>query len=304
MKALRIDEPCHENWNQMNATDRGAFCQKCSIDVYDFSKMNLNQIKVVLKESAGQHICGRFDSKQLDLLNHEFEVWKLNQPKSFQSRFVFALLLVFGLTLFSCSEEDLNQIAKLNAIELKSSLSEPDKTLADKIFWAQDAIIVNEMIPLEIENVEILRMGEMSYSIHEEDQMIENRIDYLGQVAVAGGPMIDRSYMEYLIETVDTSQETTLPTPVISVYNPFETKLYPNPTADQSTVSLYINERAQFQIDVYSITGQKVQELYAGDLTEGTHQFTLDLADFKPGTYLVKVWSEKQEETLKVMKVE
>lgn len=302
MKAIRIDEPCHEKWNEMTPTDRGAFCQKCAIDVYDFSKMNLNQIKLVLKESAGQHMCGKFESKQLDSLNHEFEVWKMNQPKSFQSRFVFALLLVFGLTLFSCEEEDLIQIAKLNSIELKSSLAEPDKAVADKLFWSQDAIIANEMILLEkVEPLECIKMGELAYPEDYETQVVQQP-QWLGMVA--GGPMIQGSYYEYLEETIDSDSATTLPEEVVNVYNPFETKLFPNPTNGPANFSIYVNEPAQFQIEVYSITGQKINELHQGELIEGRHQFDIDLTNYTTGTYLIKIWSEKQEETLKLMKVD
>jgi len=304
MKAIRIDEPCHEKWNEMTPTDRGAFCQKCAIDVYDFSKMNLNEVKLVLKESAGQHMCGKFENKQLESLNHEFEVWKLNQPKSFQSRFVFALLLVFGLTLFSCEEEDLMQIAKLNSIELKSSLAEPDKTLADKIFWAQDAIIVNEMMQLEtieeVEQIECIKMGELAYPEDYQPEVVEQQ--WLGMVA--GGPMIDKSYYEYLDQTIQIDSATTLPEDVVTVYNPFETKLFPNPTNGVADFSIYVNQPAQFRIEIYSITGQKINELHNGELSEGRHNFDINLSIYTTGTYLIKIWSEQQEETIKLMKVE
>lgn len=304
MKAIRIDEPCNESWNEMNPTERGAFCRKCSVDVYDFSKMNLNQIKLTLKENAGQHMCGKFESRQLDILNHEFEVWKLNQPKSFQSRFVFALLLVFGLTLFSCEEEDLVQISKLNAIELKSSLTEPDTLIADQLFWSQDSIIVSEMIPdIEpVEPVECVKMGELATYTDMDTDIDGDRQNWLGQVA--GGPMIDQTYYDYLDQTIEPDSSTKLPEKVINVYNPFETKLFPNPTSDQSNFSIYVNEPAQFQIDIYSITGQKINELHKGELSEGRHQFDIDLSNYTSGTYLIKVWSDQQEETIKVMKVE
>ncbi len=301
MKAIRIDEPCHEKWNEMTPTDRGAFCQKCEVDVYDFSKMNLNQIKLVLKDNAGQHMCGKFENKQLESLNHEFEVWKMNQPKSFQSRFVFALLLVFGLTLFSCEEEDLVQLSKLNAIELKSSLAEPDRTLADKIFWSQDSIIAAEMLQLEtLEPHEFIKMGELAYPENYETQVIE----YHSLGMVAGGPMIDGNYYEYLNETIQPDSSTTLPEPVITVYNPFETKLFPNPTNGPSNFSIYVNNPAQFKIEIYSISGQKINELHNGELSEGRHQFDIDLSNYSTGTYLIKIWSEKQEETLKLMKAD
>jgi hypothetical protein len=303
MSAIRIDEPCHENWNEMNSTERGAFCQKCSIDVYDFSKMNLGEIKLVLKENAGQHLCGRFEKKQMQDLNAEFASWKQNQPATFQSRFVFALLLVFGLSLFSCSEEDAKEIAILNTIELKSSLAEPDEKLADQLFFFQDGIIANTMLSdldlVQVDEAEMYVKGEMIAAPAE-------IVDYPEHITglIAGGPMISREYIHYLNETVDTTTESTLPDPVYAVYNPFETKLYPNPTSGQSRFSLYINETAQFLIEVYAINGQKINDIYSGDLTEGQHNFEIDLTNSDPGMYFVRVWSEKQQETVKVMKVE
>ncbi|MBI3135251.1 MAG: T9SS type A sorting domain-containing protein [Bacteroidetes bacterium] len=307
MSAIRIDAPCHENWQEMTPTERGAFCQKCSIDVYDFSKMNLSQIKLVLKENAGKHLCGRFEKQQMQDLNTEFDAWKQNQPATFQSRFVFALLLVFGLTLFSCEEEDAKKIASLNATELKSSLAaspmETDQKLADQLFFFQDAIIADAMIPLLedelIEEVELHIMGEMMAPPADVTNYEEQRT-----VMVAGGPMISHEYINYLDQTVDTNSKTTLADPVYAVYNPFETELYPNPTADISKFSIYIHETAQFLIEVYAINGQKITEIHHGDLAEGRHNFNIDLTDFNAGTYFVKVWSAKQQETVKVMKVD
>jgi len=302
MSAIRIENPCNENFALMTATERGSFCQKCSIDVYDFSKMNLDQIKLVIKENEGKHLCGRFEKTQLESLNSEFDAWKRNQPATFQSRFVFALLLVFGLTLFSCNDEEAREIGSLNSIELKAALIEPDKTIADQLFFNMDAIIANEMIPqIEYidEQVEMHTMGELSYT-----QILEDTY-YTNQVMVAGGPMMSMEYYEYLnVVPVDTVTETTLPDPVISVYNSFQTKLYPNPTRDQSTFSIYVTEPAQFRIEIYSITGQKVDELHSGDLSEGRFEFNVDLTPYDPGTYLLKVWSEKQEETVKILKVD
>jgi flagellar hook assembly protein FlgD len=88
------------------------------------------------------------------------------------------------------------------------------------------------------------------------------------------------------------------------VYNPFETKLFPNPTNGPSNFSIFVNEPAQFQIEIYSISGQKINELHKGELSEGRHQFDIDLSNYNTGTYLIKVWSEKQEETIKLIKVE
>lgn len=80
MNAVRIEEPCHEKWNEMIPTQRGAFCQKCAKDVYDFSARDLNQIKEILHSNLGQQLCGRFSPIQLQELSADFDAWKRNQP--------------------------------------------------------------------------------------------------------------------------------------------------------------------------------------------------------------------------------
>lgn len=108
----------------------------------------------------------------------------------------------------------------------------------------------------------------------------------------------------YSYDSAVYNTESTLAEPILNIYNPFETKLFPNPTADQSTFSIYIHEPAQFLIEVYSSSGQKIIEIWNGELSEGRHEFNVDLFDYQTGMYFVKVWSEKQEETVKVLKVE
>lgn len=36
MKNIWINDPCSENWNEMNPTQKGAFCQKYANEVDDF----------------------------------------------------------------------------------------------------------------------------------------------------------------------------------------------------------------------------------------------------------------------------
>jgi len=302
MKSIRIEEPCHEDWSKMNPTQQGAFCGKCEIDVVDFSRLNLTQIKSVLKENAGKHMCGRFDNNQLAELNNDFQNWQNNNPRNFQSKFVYVLLLVFGLSLFSCSNEDAKQIAEFSSIEMQAALAEPDQKLADQLFFYQDAIIADEMMR-NLEVVRCERTTGMVESVTYEDRRIDNiiEVDRMGQL-VAGGVGYDREYLAYL--NVPDSVESTLPTEIVNPYNPFETKAFPNPTRDISNVSLYIHEATQFNIEVYSLSGQKVEEIHNGELPEGRQNFEINFSDYAPGTYLIKVWSDKQEETLKVIRVE
>ena len=117
MKKIQINEPCHENWNNFTPTEQGAFCGKCQTNVIDFSTKSNIEIKTILLENSGQKMCGRFSKSQLNDFNSEYHLWNNQTQQTFQSKFMFALLLSFGLTLFSCTDQSnantLNQITTM-----------------------------------------------------------------------------------------------------------------------------------------------------------------------------------------------
>lgn len=108
MKKITIPSPCSENWNEMTPTEKGAFCQKCSLEVIDFTQKTPEEIRETLTLNLGQRVCGHVSKVQLELVNTNFHVWE-NQPVHvFQSKFLYACVLVFGMTLFTgCSPEPL-----------------------------------------------------------------------------------------------------------------------------------------------------------------------------------------------------
>lgn len=112
MNVLSIPKPCHENWAEFTPTEKGAFCGSCKIDVVDFSNKSPNEIKAILAENSGKHLCGRFKKSQITAINHDYTEWKNQSKQTFQSKFLYACLIVFGMSLFnSCHTEShlLNQ---------------------------------------------------------------------------------------------------------------------------------------------------------------------------------------------------
>lgn len=63
---LSIQDPCHENWNEMSPAERGRFCGSCRKTVVDFSGMNDAQVLAVFRKPSTGSVCGRFYSDQLD----------------------------------------------------------------------------------------------------------------------------------------------------------------------------------------------------------------------------------------------
>jgi hypothetical protein len=61
---LTIQEPCHENWEKMNTTEKGRFCNSCQKQVIDFTGMSDEKLVAFFRKPSTQ-VCGRFRNDQL-----------------------------------------------------------------------------------------------------------------------------------------------------------------------------------------------------------------------------------------------
>jgi hypothetical protein len=91
---LKIEKPCHENWDEMKIVGGGKFCSSCTKVVVDFSRMDKNAIADFFKNHKGK-VCGNFKRSQLE------EKYSINYkiPFSFNSTFVRVSLA--GILVFS-----------------------------------------------------------------------------------------------------------------------------------------------------------------------------------------------------------
>ena len=70
--AIKITEPCHENWENMQAAEKGRFCDSCQKTVIDFTKMSDAELIGFFEqlsqkseaEGAKPSICGRINQAQ------------------------------------------------------------------------------------------------------------------------------------------------------------------------------------------------------------------------------------------------
>lgn len=101
MTRVSIPTPCSEDWSKMTPTDKGAFCNKCSLEVIDFTKKTPEEIRVTLELNLGNKICGHIGKHQLETVNSYFYMWENQSPQILRSKFLYACILVFGMTLFT-----------------------------------------------------------------------------------------------------------------------------------------------------------------------------------------------------------
>ena len=158
---INIPEPCSEDWSKMTPTEKGAFCQKCAIDVVDFTDKSPFEIKNILKREMGSSgkACGRIRKSQLVEFN-AFNFQPKSDRESFQFLWTFSLIAVFGLSLFSCqstlSRELVEQInvSGTEFIEAKTSTpTSEEEELIEPIEISQDSVahfINNEELKIEI----------------------------------------------------------------------------------------------------------------------------------------------------------
>lgn len=90
-----------------------------------------------------------------------------------------------------------------------------------------------------------------------------------------------------------TSTEKT-PMPEVANFHP----VYPNPFAEEGTLSFTINETAQVSLALFDVQGREVKRLKSGMASHGTHQVRLSATGLSNGLYLarleVAVGSRKQ----------
>ena len=63
--SIQVPEPCHEDWNNMTATEQGRHCNACAKTVVDFSVMTDAQVLNYFKKDTGA-TCGRFHNTQIE----------------------------------------------------------------------------------------------------------------------------------------------------------------------------------------------------------------------------------------------
>lgn len=68
-KVITIPEPCHEDWNKMTPTEKGAFCKSCQKEVHDFTNKSKQEAEEIIDKAEGK-VCGRFRKDQISSSNN------------------------------------------------------------------------------------------------------------------------------------------------------------------------------------------------------------------------------------------
>lgn len=103
--SLEINQPCLENFNDFTPTKGGGFCNSCTKEVIDFTKMTSQEIINYFKQNAGKNICGQFNNDQLKTYTETANEYK---SYSFWKIFGLACLSLFTFNTIQAQKVTLN----------------------------------------------------------------------------------------------------------------------------------------------------------------------------------------------------
>lgn len=304
MKHIFIQKPCSENWSAMSPTQQGAFCAHCEKEVTDFTTLTQNEIKHTLFQHTAGELCGRFREQQLVTLNAEIDAFTFRSTKSLQSALVFSLIVVFGLTLFSCSNEQqqqeveqLRSTAKNVLKEMQAGSLTEDKAVLDKNSALTEVNLLQhvEKELLAPEEIVFIERDTMYSDLKEELTYLERPI-YLGGVGYRDYVVMEE-IMPQMIQQAETDANG-IPYPTA-----FDALVYPNPTNGLATFKLDIPVKQRFAINIFNMNGQLVQSLTDQELDRGTFRQEIDLSEQPTGMYLVTILSADFKKTVRISKL-
>lgn len=106
---LYIPKPCHEDWSKMTPEAQGRFCAACEKMVVDFTSWSTADIQNYFAKHYHSKICGRFKQDQLtkpvEIIISRQDIYSAPRTR----HFLLALLIIFGTTLFSCTDQSGNR---------------------------------------------------------------------------------------------------------------------------------------------------------------------------------------------------
>lgn len=303
--SIRIEDPCTENWNRMHPTEQGAFCSKCQKEVIDFSVMNKNQIQQELLKRSRERVCGRITPNQLLELNADYEEFYFRNKQSFQVAFLYSLMIAFGLTLFSCSnEEQASIIGEMQLIDIhKDDVQNYDD---DMVLGEIEAVESMDLLDLTIEN---RNMNTKELSVGWIDTIEKQRSIEIRETEVfetMGMVRMDIDYLDYLEEKITPLE--TYKNPEILEENTltiekFDAIAWPNPTQGISNIKLDLKWSQQTEVSVYDLMGRKLFQLQDGKLPSGSHEFQFDLSEQPKGSYIVVINTPSFKKSLQIAKM-
>ncbi len=305
---VRIPEPCHEDWNQMQPDAKGKFCSSCSKSVFDFTNKTDSEIKTILIEHKDQKVCGHFKKTQVDRpLSITLDPHHLPKNISITKTFAIALFLVFGSLLFSCKDEKGNDLKTDPEIPqmILGDIQAPPPPVSDS--FSSCDMLTGEV---PVENTE---------GIYVTEGVVNGGVSY-GEADVIDPPPP--------IKVVDPPESVILGTmaydpqnypdtireyPRVDSLVPDDAKrlaessklksdkvfsVYPNPSTGEFTIAYDLLRRSDVKIAIYNMNGALVKAVTdTKGQYEGRYRLPVNLNELPNGIYIVSLINGDKQST-------
>jgi hypothetical protein len=124
-------------------------------------------------------MCGRFVTSQLADFNSDYHIWHNQTNPTFQSKFLYALVLAFGLSLFSCSPSNDQHVVReiqeiTSIIDTITKVDTTQNTLSSSVDSTKISDQQNQTCPPT--TIEYFEMGELEYTPEVEHEMTKGEI--------------------------------------------------------------------------------------------------------------------------------
>ncbi len=284
---------CTENWDEMLAHEKGAFCVSCNKVVHDLQNLDGDQLAAFLIKNENKSMCGKVNAA---LINKPVVLlWK--QPEKYSLNFLFAitLIFVFGATLFSCNEKEYSIIKST----IENTFMEDLKIDRSTTVEEQEKIVRYITCDCNFAEEEIL---------NSEKEIIDSSISYLDEIEISI-PHSTREEMftvGKLVSFVRTIKYVELDTSavepeIIESNKQLPLIVYPNPARDFLRIDYEINSAGLVMLSVFSTNGQKIKDIISSnDIQPGKYSETLNVSEIPAGMYLVILINDENKEVFKL----
>ncbi len=202
-----------------------------------------------------------------------------------------------------------------NIINFAQVIDRPNETLpVELIYFVGD--VVDSTVELRWETAtEVNNYG--YYLLRSDTSFTWDQIDFIIGYGNSNSPKeylyIDTTITKngkyfYLLNQIDTDGITSLQHDTVKIIvdyitsvsedilvenlNPKSFKLfqnYPNPFNPETNITFETNQSGNVALVLYSVTGEKLESIYSGEVIAGTHSFKFNAKYLSSGTYIYKL---------------
>lgn len=279
--SLKINEPCHENWDAMSQQAQGKFCGSCQKTVIDFTTMTDTQLVNFFKQNTG-NTCGRFYDDQLD---KQIAIPRKQIP---WLKYFFTITLPAFLFALKATAQKKHLIGKPKV----------QVTAIKKDSTANDSLINNAEKQKEYKGEFWNYKGDTT----------ENKIENLKEVVVTNYTTMGslrRVYTSGLVQTIMcktkgksiSSKDLVAQNKKSILPNSFT--LFPNPTTANSIINLSFSEDiiGETFVEIYSASGNLLQRELQKFSTK-TKIVSLKINNLPGGFYICTITNSKTNEKM------